>query len=174
MDESRRQFVAALTAGVTGALAGCGGSDSGTPTEESTPTANEMATETDDGMATETDGDMVTETDSGTATETDDGMGTVTPEPVAQTVAVGADGLRFSPRSFEIDAGDTVLWEWDAGGHNVKPDSIPDGSDWSGTAGSGTFGSGHTYSYTFDVAGDYSYYCAPHRSADMKGSFVVK
>jgi len=138
MEESRRRFVAALTAGVTGALAGCGGSGNATPSEDATETATPTAT----------------------------------PE-AAQVVAVAADGFSFSPASFEIGAGDTVRWEWEAGGHNVKADSVPDGSDWSGTPGSDLYSTGHTYSYTFDVPGEYSYYCQPHRSSGMTGSFTV-
>jgi len=147
MEESRRQFVAALTAGVTGALAGCGGSDSGAPTEDGTetPTAGESPTPTETSGATE----------------------------VAQAVAVAADGFNFSPANFEVAAGDTVRWEWENGGHNVKADTVPDGSDWSGTAGSDLFSSGHTYSYTFETPGEYSYYCQPHRGSGMTGSFTV-
>lgn len=89
---------------------------------------------------------------------------------------VGPGGsLSFEPESFQIAVGDTVLWTWDAGGHNVKASTTPEGSDWSGTPGGefDTFGSGHTYRYRFDVAGTYEYYCAPHRSAGMTGSFTV-
>jgi len=143
MEESRRGFVAALTAGITGALAGCGGSES-TPTEDATETPTATATETQ----------------------------TATVE-AAQVVSVAADGFTFSPSSFEIRAGDTVRWEWEAGGHNVKADTTPEGSDWSGTPDSDLYSSGHTYSYTFDVPGEYSYYCQPHRSSGMTGSFTV-
>ncbi|MBX0287860.1 plastocyanin/azurin family copper-binding protein [Haloarcula salinisoli] len=144
MEESRRRFVAALSAGITGAIAGCGGSESSTPTAEST----------------------------GTQAQTSTATSTATPE-AAQVVAVATDGFSFSPASFEIAAGETVRWEWAAGGHNVKPDTTPEGSDWSGTAGSDLYSSGHTYSYTFEVAGEYSYYCQPHRGSGMTGSFIV-
>ena len=51
----------------------------------------------------------------------------------------------------------------------------PAGSDWSGTEGGdgGTYRSGHTHGHTFEVAGEYSYYCAPHQSAGVVGSFTV-
>jgi plastocyanin len=155
MQERRRQFLAAVTAGVAGSLAGCGG------TGEETATAVRTDTETATG----------TETPTATATETP----TATDE-ADQTVVVGVDGsLRFDPETFEIAVGDTVRWEWDGGGHNVRPDSVPEGSDWTGTAGDGgdTYGSGHVHTVTFETAGQYSYYCAPHRSAGMDGTFTV-
>jgi plastocyanin len=157
MEESRRRFVAALTAGVTGALAGCGASESTTPT--------------DDG--TETDTPTPTTTETQTDTPTDDGTETDTPTEADQVVTVAPDGLNFSPTSFEIGTGDTVRWEWENGGHNVKADTTPDGSDWSGTPGSDLYSSGHTYSYTFETPGEYSYYCDPHRGSGMTGSFTV-
>jgi len=152
MQESRRRFVAALTAGVTGALAGCGGGESATSTGDATGT------------------DTPTPTATGTPAPTD----TETPTAgAAQVVSVAASGFSFAPASFEIQAGDTVRWEWAGGGHNVKADTVPDGSDWRGTPGSELFSSGHTYSYTFDTPGEYSYYCDPHRGAGMTGSFTV-
>jgi plastocyanin len=89
---------------------------------------------------------------------------------------VGADGaFRFSPGEFEIAAGETVAWVWRAGGHNVKADSTPGDADWSGTPGGefDTFDEGYVYTHTFDVAGEYDYYCGPHESAGMTGSFTV-
>ena len=162
MDESRRQFVAAVAAGVTGALAGCGGSAGGTPTEAEQPTESGTATATPTAAERPSD----TETDVATATSTGE---------AAQVVSVGADGFQFAPSSFEISAGDTVRWAWDGSGHNVTPDTVPAASDWAGTAGGAgtTYGTGHTHSHTFDTPGGYSYYCAPHRSAGMTGSFTV-
>lgn len=153
MPDSRRQVLVAAAAGVTGMLAGCGGNDTGTPTETDASTETETEyTET----ATES-----------TETETDSGP--------ARIVAVGADGLQFTPETFGISVGDTVRWEWDGNGHNVVPDDIPPGSDWSGTEGSAgtTYSSGHTHSHTFETAGEYSYYCAPHQGSGMTGSFTV-
>lgn len=165
MQDSRRQFLAAAAAGVTGLFAGCGGNDAGTPTgtEEPTDTETEsMSTETES-MATDTES-METETES---------MGTPAS---SQTVTVGPGGsLSFDPDSFEVPVGTTVTWEWDSGGHNVRPDSMPSDSDWSGSEGGDgdTYGSGHTHSHTFEAAGEYSYYCAPHQSAGMTATFTI-
>jgi len=169
MKGNRRHFIAALTAGVTGTLAGCGGSESATPSEEST----EPPTETDTDSPMETGTDTSTETGTDTSTETE---ATETPDSAGQTVVVAPDGsLRFSPESFTVPAGSTVTWEWGGNGHNVKAETTPSGSDWSGTPGDGstTYGSGHTYSHTFETAGEYDYYCAPHQSVGMTGSFTV-
>ena len=177
MQDSRRQFLAAAAAGVTGLFAGCGGSDTGTPTGTDEPTDTEsMATDTES-MATDTETmstdteSMTTETES-MATESDS-MGTPAS---SQTVTVAPGGsLSFDPDSFEVPVGTTVTWEWDSGGHNVRPDSIPSGSDWSGSEGGDgdTYGSGHTHSHTFEAAGEYSYYCAPHQSTGMTATFTV-
>ncbi|MFC7193430.1 plastocyanin/azurin family copper-binding protein [Halosimplex aquaticum] len=71
--------------------------------------------------------------------------------------------------------GETVVWVWHSSGHNVRPESTPSGSDFSGTAGGDDrlYDEGHTLSHTFEVAGEYEYYCNPHRSAGMTGSFTV-
>lgn len=153
MGKSRRHFLGALSAGVTGALAGCGGG--GTASPELTP-------------RTGTETTPQTETASTPQTETE------TPE-ADQIVSVGDDGFQFSPSSVEIPVGSLVRWEWDGSGHNVKPDTIPDESEWTGTPGgeSETFDSGHSYSYTFETAGEYEYYCDPHRGSGMTGSFTV-
>ena len=159
----RRRYLRYVTGAVPAvAIAGCtDDADEGTPTETSTPTASESPT------ATETD----SATGSPTATET--------PEPPSdpdRRVAVG-DGLRFDPESFEVSTGGTVLWEWVGGGHNVKYDEgdVPEGTDWEGTEGSRTttYDEGHAHWHTFEVAGEYDYYCVPHRSSDMTGSFTV-
>lgn len=96
---------------------------------------------------------------------------------VAQTVDVGPGGeLRFDPSSFTIDTGETVRWVFQSSGHNVKPDTVPSGAEWTGTPGEefDTMDEGATYEHTFTVAGDYDYYCAPHRSAGMVASFTVE
>lgn len=163
----RRRYLQALVAGTaTVSLAGCTGDDGNgdstetdTPTE--TPTAEPTATETPTEEPTDTP------TDSPTATP---------PTNPDQRVAVG-DGLAFDPESFEISVGDTVLWEWVGGGHNIKYDEgdVPEGTDWTGTAGSRTttYGEGHTHWHTFETAGEYDYYCVPHRGSGMTGSFTV-
>lgn len=197
----RRRFIALASVGATG-LAGCtggGGTPTETPTDSPTPTETTSeptstqtggggggATATPTGTAEPTPTETATPTDSPTQTETATPTETPTPTdtltasptPTAdQTVVVGPEGtFTFDPSSFTIAAGDTVRWEWDSSGHNVKPSSTPADATWSGTPGgeNETYDAGYTYRYTFDVAGDYEYYCAPHRSLGMTGSFTVE
>ena len=142
-----------------------------TETAEPTPTAPPSPTPTDavERTATPTAGG-----DTPTATASPTASPTLTGTVQAVTVAPGGS-LSFSPQSFEIAPGTTVRWVWEAGGHNVKPSATPAGADWAGTPGGEfeTYPGGYTYEYTFDVAGTYAYYCAPHRGAGMTGSFTV-
>jgi plastocyanin len=169
MSRPRRRFLASLATGLTGALAGCGsdGGSGATPTEGPTPTetATATATETATPTQTATPTTTTTVTPTQTATEAVD---------AAQRVAVGPGDFVFDPETFSVPAGSTVLWEWASSNHNVKPSSTPDGSDWTGTPGdSQTFDTGYTYAYTFEVPGEYAYFCRPHRSLGMTGSFTV-
>jgi plastocyanin len=181
----RRRFLrAAAAAGVPVALAGCtgDGGDGGTePTATDEPTATptdepmDSPTATDEPMDSPTATDEPTATETPTATEEPTPTATATPEP-DQRVVVAPDGrLRFDPETFSIGTGDTVLWEWASGGHNVSPDDggQPSGADWAGEDEQ-LYSEGHTYSHTFEVAGDYEYKCQPHQSAGMVGSFTVE
>ena len=90
-------------------------------------------------------------------------------------VAVALYGeFMFSPNTVEIEAGETVLWDWEAGDHDVTPVDIPDDSDWSGTSPDRTYGEGHTYSYTFEVPGEYEYVCSHHEEYGMAGTIIVE
>jgi plastocyanin len=159
------------------ALAGC--SDSETEADgadgeggEADPTDTATATEATENTTTTA---TPTATEAGTATSTATETEAATPT-AAQTVTVAADGkFRFAPESFEIAAGETVRWVWRGGGHNVVAESTPDGADWSGTPGApdDRYDSGYEYERAFDVTGTYEYYCAPHRSLGMVGSFTV-
>lgn len=183
MDLDRRTLLrrVGLAGGV--ALAGCagdGGDDTVTETDAggttegtamSTETDAETATEPGTGAATSTETETATETPTETPTETESGPQS------SVTVSVGANGqAQFEPETFVLEEGGTVTWEWVAGGHNVVVESQPDGADWSGTPGgpSTTYDRGYTYEERFDVAGEYEYYCQPHRSFGMTGSFTVE
>jgi plastocyanin len=173
MDMDRRQFLAGAVPALA-ALAGCSsnGGDGSTPTATDAPTDTATSTPTD--TATGTPSDTATATETETETETPTATEATDPD---QTVTVAPDGdFRFEPKSFTISVGDTVKWVWGGSGHNVVPDGQPAGENWEGTPGGAgkTYGSGHTYSHTFETAGEYSYYCSPHRSLGMKGSFTVE
>lgn len=82
------------------------------------------------------------------------------------TVAVGADGLLFTPPAITISTGTTVTWEWEGPNHNVVA------RDPETTFNSGDPQSSGTYEYTFENAGEYPYLCEPH-SFQMKGYVTV-
>lgn len=89
------------------------------------------------------------------------------------TVTVGPGGdLRFDPADRSVDVGAVVQWSWDSDTHTVTPNEIPADSDWTGT-GTTIHDAGFAHSHTFEVAGRYTYYCKPHRSAGMTGVLTV-
>lgn len=163
---------------VAAGLAGCAGGGGETPTA-TVPEPTDTPTPTPDAMtASPTSSPTPAETPTDTATATATATPTATPIPTEsadQKVEVGPGTLRFKPASFEIPTGGTVRWVWESGGHNVRPSDTPNGAEWSGTPGGDgtTYDAGHTYTYSFEVAGTYDYYCAPHRSAGMTGTFTV-
>lgn len=106
------------------------------------------------------------------------------PEPAVE----GAD----TP-AFEASVGDTVVWA-NTGSRNhtvtAYDDGLPDGAEYFASGGfadeatardawknnfdgGGIVEPGATYEHTFEVAGDYYYFCIPHESADMRGKVVV-
>ncbi|MBD2325594.1 plastocyanin [Alkalinema sp. FACHB-956] len=96
------------------------------------------------------------------------------------TVKMGTTkGLVFEPAVANIKPGDTVTWEvGQLPPHNVQFDKVPGGD--SALAASLSHksleGAGKTFSVTFPAdapAGEYSYFCMPHRGAGMVGRIVV-
>jgi len=100
------------------------------------------------------------------------------------TVKLGADNgmLKFDPPTLTISQGDTVKFTNNKlPPHNVIFDdkSIPGGEKALATRLSHDqlmFSPGESFDITFsDVpAGDYTYYCAPHRGAGMVGKITVQ
>ncbi|WP_436911352.1 cupredoxin domain-containing protein [Halosimplex marinum] len=147
--------------------------ETATPTETPTPDSALTGTPT----PTATPGSAATPTGTPTAspTPTETPTPTATPRQAAQVVAVADGGLSFSPETFEISTGETVVWVWHSSGHNVRPETTPSGSEFSGTPGGDgdLYDEGHEFSFTFEAPGEYEYYCSPHRSVGMTGSFTV-
>lgn len=169
------------TAGASpSATDGSGGGATGTSTDASTATDGDGPTgSSPTGSSTPTEAQTATDgptaTDEPTTTPAATESPTTTPSSDREVV-VGPNGtLTFQPQSFTISAGETVLWRWESGGHNVSPTEgeQPSGADWPGKDES-TYPAGTTYSYTFDVPGDYAYHCDPHQSVGMVGSFTVE
>ncbi|WP_340099887.1 halocyanin domain-containing protein [Salinibaculum salinum] len=85
------------------------------------------------------------------------------------SVGGGETALAFGPAAVHVDTGATVVWEWtgEGGAHNVVAE------DETFASGDPVSDVGTTYNFTFEQPGIYTYYCAPHRAAGMKGAIVV-
>ncbi|HEY9889442.1 MAG TPA: plastocyanin [Candidatus Obscuribacterales bacterium] len=100
-------------------------------------------------------------------------------------VKMGSDAglLVFEPAKLTVKPGDTVTWVNNKmAPHNVIFDAsnVPGGDKGLADKLSHdqlTFAPGENYSTTFSAdmpAGDYGYYCAPHRGAGMVGTITVE
>ncbi len=90
--------------------------------------------------------------------------------------------LTFQPRTVRIKAGETVTWRNTSNlVHTVTADpelasdpssiKLPTGAE---PFNSGDLQPGQTFSRTFEVAGEYNYFCIPHESAGMLGTIIVE
>lgn len=90
----------------------------------------------------------------------------IIPKHKAVSKTVRIKGMKFIPSTIEVNVGDTVIWMAEGSHHNV-------------VAGDGSFKSsmlkkGDVYALVFSKAGQYKYYCQPHRIMGMKGVVEVK
>lgn len=66
-----------------------------------------------------------------------------------------------------IEVGDTIIWTWGSGTHNLRATSGTESFD------SGYFtGAGNTFTYTFNQVGSTDYVCDPH-AGNMNGTVTV-
>lgn len=197
-ESGRRRVLLAAGASLSAALAAAGclsnpwgpsspGADESTTGSDGPPdtavdttvaTGDGTATAGDDGTArdsTTTNGSTTTSDSAATETATTTEVPPEEREP-DQVVEVAPDGFQFVPETFTIDAGDTVHWEWKDAGHNVRVREQPEDSDWTGTPGgpSDTYGEGYLHAHTFEAAGEYECFCAPHQTLGLEGSFTVR
>jgi plastocyanin len=118
------------------------------------------------------------------------GMATASASPGSTPTAAGCPGhivkmtdeLKFDPAELTIKKGETVTWQNTGNvGHTSTDDpsqaqnkddaKLPDGAKpWN----SGFVNGGQQWSHTFDVAGDYVYFCIPHEALGMIGKLTVK
>ncbi len=79
---------------------------------------------------------------------------------------------RWAPAEVEVKTGETVTWNFDGStaDHNVKGEEGPDEDTLWPTRDSG-FKRAGTYTYTFNVAGDYKFLCTAHPG--MEGTVKV-
>jgi plastocyanin len=85
--------------------------------------------------------------------------------PAEAAVTVTIQNFAFDPSNLTVKTGTTVTWtNMDGVNHTVTSDT--------GLFDSGELGKGGTFSFTFDKAGVYTYYCVPHHSK-MQGTVTV-
>lgn len=98
------------------------------------------------------------------------------------TVDILIVGVTYVPNQITIQAGQTVRWINTTGSsHTVTADSalandannvlLPAGAE---PFHSGELLPGETFTKTFDVVGDYGYFCVPHERMGHLGSIVVE
>jgi len=105
---------------------------------------------------------------------------------------VGMSATRFEPNRIEVSVGETVVWRnTNSRAHTVTAyeAGIPDGADYFASGGYeseqaardafyGSFGGAldtrGEYEHTFEVPGQYDYFCVPHESGGMVGSVIVR
>jgi len=96
------------------------------------------------------------------------------------------DGVRFSPDAVTIRKGQTVTWVNNSSMPHTATDDpamnpvaaehpeysvLPEGATaWD----SGILQPGESFSMTFDVAGEYTYFCLPHAASGMIGTITVE
>jgi len=78
------------------------------------------------------------------------------------TVQVGLGGFVFVPATTNINAGDSVIWNWATSDHSST-------SDTNGIWDSGVTNSPHTFTNLFPTAGRFPYHCTIHVNFGMKG-----
>jgi len=97
---------------------------------------------------------------------------------------------QFQPAELTVATGETVVWgNPSSRGHSVTgyEASFPDEADYFASGGfgseqpardgyprSGNIQSGETFSHTFEVAGEYRYFCIPHERVEMYGRIIVE
>ncbi len=84
------------------------------------------------------------------------------------TASVVMQNIAFNPSSLTVTVGTTVTWtNDDSTSHDVTFTDIA-GVD------SGTMSRGQTFSYTFNTAGTFHYYCKIHGASAMSGTVTVQ
>jgi plastocyanin len=131
-------------------LAGCSGAGSSANTSAAETTMAEMTTAAAAGETT------------AAAAETN----------TADATQVVCKNNKFIPETLTVKAGTTVTWvNQDGYVHTVTSGASP--SDRSGLFDSGNINGGGTFSFKFDKAGTYDYFCIPHFSLGMVGKIIV-
>ena len=161
-DALRRAGVATVGVGILPVLQACGGEQEPTPE----PEPETAPTNTAPAAATQPSADAA-----------------ASPAAAApgENIVEMNDQLRFAPDALAIKVGETVTWTTvGAIPHTATADpakaqdpahvELPEGAEpWD----SGIVTSGESWSYTFEVPGDYAYFCIPHEAAGMLATLTV-
>ncbi|EFJ09705.1 hypothetical protein SELMODRAFT_167855 [Selaginella moellendorffii] len=95
------------------------------------------------------------------------------------TVKMGGDdgSLAFIPKNISIGAGDTVIFENNAGfPHNIifDEDAVPSGVNADALSHPDLLNApGESYKVTLQTKGTYGFYCEPHQGVGMSGDISV-
>ncbi|MBP6334149.1 MAG: T9SS type A sorting domain-containing protein [Bacteroidia bacterium] len=83
---------------------------------------------------------------------------------------VNVEDFEFNPQILNVQVGDTITWNWDAGTHTTTSVNIPAlAATWDSPVNSGT----PTFTYVVTEPGTYDYQCNFHFSMGMTGRFVA-
>ncbi len=94
------------------------------------------------------------------------GVGAAPSQQAVRVEMVSQPDVRFVPETITISPGTTVTWVTTSGSHTTTSDT--------GVWDSGRrLAVGEEFSYTFNTAGVYPYYCQPHLDRGMIGRVVV-
>jgi plastocyanin len=104
---------------------------------------------------------------------------------------VGMGAKVFRPETLRVEPGTTVKWlNTSKQGHSVTAyeSGLPDGAAYFASGGfddeetardawgnrsGGTLFEGQSYEHTFEIEGEYLYFCIPHETGGMVGTVVV-
>lgn len=80
-------------------------------------------------------------------------------------------GFRFQPKQISVSAGDKVRWSQEDNTVHTITSGSP--NDQTGLFDHADFGQGAEFSFTFDRAGTYPYFCRNHPEG-MRGTVIVE
>jgi plastocyanin len=83
---------------------------------------------------------------------------------------IEVEDFEFNPRNLIVSVGDTVTWFWHDGFHTTTSELVPAGAaSWDSPISSNS----PSFSYVVSQPGTYTYFCQPHQSMGMTGSFTA-
>lgn len=85
------------------------------------------------------------------------------------TFTVHVSNYQFNPSTVNAHVGDKIKWVWDNGFHTTTSTGVPSGADtWNAPLQT----AGASFTYTLNVAGNYTYECSVHPTL-MQGTITV-